>query len=452
MAQVQTVPPSLSGIELYRTLPKLRRHTLLGFADLTHRFGHIFRFKGLWTTFILTHPTDIEHVLQTNAQNYRKGRSYRVMRESTGDGLFVSEGEFWRRQRRLAQPAFHRGRLAGFAQTMIRATDEMLASWDSRFGRGEAFDVFAEMSALTLRIVGRTLFSTELSGETNAISRMLAIGQDFAIHRMWQTFKLPISLPLPAHRRFRSAMREGDRIIYGMLDERRRNSAIGKQPSDLLAMLMEARDQATGERMSDQQLRDEAFTIMVAGHETTALTLAWAWYLLARHPHIERQLHSEIETVLGGRAPTFEDLPHLKYALMVVQETLRLYPPAWALGRTSINADEIGGYHVPANSEILLMTYITHRHADFWDRPDEFIPERFAPGQTTGRQRFAYFPFGGGPRLCIGNNFALTEAQLVLAAVAQTYRLRLVSPAAIEPDPTVTLRPRTRIMAMLESA
>ncbi|MEJ7710228.1 MAG: cytochrome P450 [Pyrinomonadaceae bacterium] len=291
--------------------------------------------KVFWTTFILTHPTDIEHVLQTNAQNYHKGRSYRVMRESTGDGLFVSEGEFWRKQRRLAQPAFHRHRLAGFAQTMTRATEEMLASWDLRSGSGsEAFNIFAEMSALTLRIVGRTLFSTELAGETDAISRMLSVGQDFAIRRMWQTVKLPIGLPLPAHRRFQSAMREGDRIIYGMIDERRRRNTNEGLRDDLLEMLMEARDEATGEGMSNQQLRDEAFTIMVAGHETTALTLSWTWYLLAHHPHAERKLHTELASVLNGRTPTIEDLPNLKYTLMVIQETLRLYPPAWALGRT----------------------------------------------------------------------------------------------------------------------
>ena len=449
MAHLRTTPPGLSGIELYRTLPKLRRDTLRGFTDLTARFGHVVRFKGLWTTFILTHPQDIEHVLQTNAGNYRKGRSYRVMRESTGNGLFVSEGEFWRRQRRLAQPAFHRGRIAGFARTMAHATAEMLAKWDLRFTRGEAFDVFSEMSALTLRIVGRTLFSTELAGETDAISRMLAVGQDFAIRRMWQTFKLPLGWPLPAHRRFRSAMQEGDRIIYEMINEWRLGATEG-QPDDLLQMLMGARDEATGEGMSDRQLRDEAFTIMVAGHETTALTLAWTWYLLAHHPHIERKLHAETASVLKGRAPTFEDLPDLKYASMVIQETLRMYPPAWALGRTSIEADEVGGYHVPAKSEMLLFTYTTHHHADFWESPDEFIPERFAPEQVAARQRFAYFPFGGGPRMCIGNNFALMEAQLVLAMIAQKYRLRLVDDHTVEPDPTVTLRPRTRIVTTLE--
>jgi len=446
----QKVAPGLSGIALFKAMPQFRRNTLQAFSDLTHRFGHVVRFKGLWTSFMLTHPSDIEHVLQSNAQNYTKGRSYRVLKSSTGNGLFVSEGDFWRRQRRLAQPAFHRGRIAGFAQTMSDAATEMVEAWTARAARNESVELTAELRRLTLRIVGQTLFSTDLSEETAAISRMLSVGQEHAIRRMFNVVNLPESFPTSSNRRYHKALSEGDRVIYSMIDERRRGEK--SETNDLLAMLMRARDEETGEGMSDKQLRDEAFTIMVAGHETTVVALAWAFYLLSQHADVERKLLAELAAALDGRAPTYEDLPKLKYTSMIIQETLRLYPPAWALGRTTISDDEIGSYHIPAKAEIMLFPYITHRHPDFWDEPDEFDPERFAPERAESRSRYAYFPFGGGPRQCIGNNFALMKAQLILATVTQKFRLRPVPGQVIEPDASVTLRPRGGIRMNLQAA
>jgi len=450
MTGTRHAPPTLGFIELFRMIPLMRRHTLQSFTALTHRFGHIVRFKGLWTSFLLTHPHDIEHVLQTNARNYHKGRSYRVIKSATGNGLFVSEGDFWRRQRRLAQPAFHHQRIASFAQIMTNSTEEMLCGWRRSFARDEALEIVPEMMKLTLRIVGQTLFSTDLIEEAAAMGRMLNVGRDYAIRRMWQLIKLPESFPTRENRLYREAMREGDRVVYNMIKERR--SGAKKDAGDLLALLMEARDEGTGEGMSDKQLRDEAITIMVAGNDTTATALSWTWYLLARHADVEQKLHAELAAVLAGRTPTFEDLPNLKYTAMVIQEALRLYPPAWILGRMAIDEDEIGGFSIPAKSEIMLHTYMTHRHTDFWDEPEKFDPERFLPERSTMRLRYSYFPFGGGPRQCIGNNFALMEAQLILATVAQKYQLRLVSDQLIYPEASVTLRPRGEMLMKLHAA
>lgn len=440
-------PPGLGRRQFLRFVPEMRRDPLRAFAGLPRRFGDIVRMRGLWTSFQLNHPTDIEHVLQTNSANYHKGRNYREMRWSIGNGLLASEGDFWRRQRRLAQPAFHRQRLAAFARVMTDATRQMLDAWQARAAGREPFDVVPEMMRLSLRIAGLTLFSIDLTGETEQIARALDLARAHTIRRMWQVVRLPITFPTPANRRVLRALGESEKFIYEMIRARRQGEI---ETDDLLSLLMRARDEETGEVMSDKQLRDEAATILMAGHETTAIALSWTWYLLARHPHVEQKLHAELANVLDGRAPVFDDLPRLGYTRMIIEEAMRLYPPAWAVSRTAMGDDEIGGYHIPANSEILLLPYVTHRHPQFWEEPEQFDPERFTPERATQRPKFAYFPFGGGPRQCIGNNFALTEAQLVLAVVAQQYRLTLVPGHPIEPEPSITLRPRYGIMVTLE--
>ncbi|MDQ3744007.1 MAG: cytochrome P450, partial [Acidobacteriota bacterium] len=239
-----------------------------------------------------------------------------------------------------------------------------------------------------------------------------------------------------------------EQVIYQIIAEHRRRP--DANPDDLLSMLMLARDEETGAQMSDRQLRDEAATILTAGHETTAVALSWTWYLLSRHEEVERKLRAELSAVLAGRTPTFEDLPRLEYTLMVVEEALRLYPPAWVVGRRAIKDDEVGGWRVEAGSEVILSPYVTQRHPDFWDDPESFRPERFLPDGLAARPRFAYFPFGGGSRVCIGSNFALMEAQLVLATVAQKYRLRLLPGHAVEPEASFTLHPRKGIMMSLQ--
>lgn len=444
-----TSAPGVSGLALFRMMPEFRRDTLGTFVNLSRRYGDVVCFRGLWTSFMLTDPQHVEYVLQTNSRNYRKGRTYKEMQASTGNGLFVSDGEVWRRQRRLTQPAFHRQRVASFAKIMTDSVADMLEGWRPSAERGTPVQVDAEMLRLTLGIVGKALFSRDLSDEADTVGQAFDVIRRYVTNRVTSIIKLPASFPTPQNRRFRRAIANAEQVVYDLVAERRRG---GSSADDLLSMLMESRDEETGEGLSDRELRDQVITIMGAGYETTTQALAWTWYLLAKHPEIENQLRGEINSALGGRTPTYEDLPRLKYTLMVFQEAMRLYPPVWALARTAIDDDEIGGYRVPANAEILLFPYITHRHPKYWDNAEEFDPQRFSPEKEAARPRYAYFPFGGGPRLCIGNTFALMEAQLIIAMVVQRYRLQLAEGQTVEPEASVTLRPRDGIRMTLQPA
>jgi cytochrome P450 len=441
--------PTIGIVSLFRMMPEFRRDSLSAFVEIARRHGGIVRFRGFWTSFLLTDPEHVEHVLQTNSRNYRKGRVYKELIPSTGEGLFVTDGEVWRRQRRLAQPAFHRNRISSFAGIMTDSTHELLERWRPLAESGTPVQVDAEMLRLTLGIVGKSLLSRDLSDEAGAVGHSFDVIREAMMHRLTSFIKLPYSLPTPRNRRFQRAVADADEIVYGLIAERRRT---GSDADDLLSMLMAATDEETGEQMSDKELRDQALTIIGAGYETTTQALAWTWYLLAKHPHVEERLHAELESALGGRTATFENLPDLPYTLMVFQEAMRLYPPAWMLSRTAIEDDVIGGHVIPAGSEALLLTYLTHRDPRYWEAPDEFDPERFSPERSAARPRFSYFPFGGGPRQCIGNGFALMEAQLIIATVAQKYRLRLTDQATIEPEPAVTLRPRGGLRMKLVEA
>jgi cytochrome P450 len=296
------------------------------------------------------------------------------------------------------------------------------------------------MTRLTFQIVGRSLFGVDLSDDTGRVSRSFTYANQYIAELTSRPFSpLLIRLPSPGNRRLRAAIKELDEVVYKIIDERRRR---GQETGDLLSMLMSARDEDTGEAMDDAQVRDEVMTLMLAGHETTANALTWTWYLLSQNPAAEVKLHEELRRVLAGRSPTFEDLPGLKYTRMVIEEALRLYPPAYVISRLTGSADRVGYYHLPAGSSLLLSPYLTHRHPDFWPDPEKFDPERFNPDQPSDRPRYAYLPFGGGPRQCIGNTFAMTEAQLVLATMAQRVRLSLVHGHPVEFEPLITLRPK----------
>ena len=428
-------PPAVNYLRLFA----MRRDPLGAFQSLAREHGHVVRFKGLYTAYLLTDPSDVERVLQSNAHNYVKGRNYKKFRDSTGDGLLVSDGELWRRQRRLAQPAFHRRHLDAFAAVMAREAEAQVARWRPLAARNEIFDVAEEMMRLALRVVGLTMFSTDLTAEADVIGRSLDVIRAHAIRRMWQPVSIPANWPTPGNLRFRRALADGDRVINSMIDARRSGRV---ENEDLLSLLVKARDEETGAGMSDEQLRAEAVTIIGAGHETTAVTLSWLWYLLSEHREVEERLHAELGRELGGRTPTMEDLPRLRYARMVCEETMRLYPPAWAVSRTALGPDAYGGYPVAAGSEALLLAYVTHRHLDFWDDPDKFDPERFTPERSAARARYSYYPFGGGPRQCIGQHFAMAEMLIVLATVAQRYTLRLAPGREVVPEASITLRPR----------
>jgi cytochrome P450 len=395
-------------------------------------------------SFLINKPEYIEHVLLTNHANYSKSQFLRrMLGPILGDGLLTSEGELWRRQRRIAAPAFHNKRIASFVDTFAACTQAMLTRWRTL---PQPFEVTAEMMGLTLDIIARTMLSTDVRGEVEAVRRLMEIVVSMR-PSVPDLLGLPQWLPRRQPAAYRRTVAQFEALVAGFLAERR---ADGIDRGDLLAMLLAARDPDTGEGMSDKQLRDEILTIFLAGHETTANALAWVWYLLARHPQAEARLHEELDRVLGGRAPAYADIAELKWTRMVIEETLRLYPPAHTIARTALGEDRIGGVRVPAGAFISISMYVTHRNPNLWPQPERFDPERFAPAEVARRHRFAYLPFGGGPRICIGSSFALAEAQVVVAAVAQRYRVRLAPGQVVEPIGLITLRPKGGIKMTLE--
>jgi cytochrome P450 len=393
-----------------------------------------FRFAHLPMT-LLSDPETIKHVLQTNNKNYSKGIEYEHLKPVLGNGLLTSEGDFWLRQRRLAQPAFHRDKIAHFASQMVTCTEGMLKTWENK----KSLDVHSEMMHLALDIVGRTLLSTNVLDEANEVEKALEVSISESYHRVQALVNLPLWLPVPRHLRYNKSRESLNKIVAKIIDGRRNSD---KRYNDLLEMLMDVQDEDTGEKMSDKQLRDEIMTIFLAGHETTANALTWGLYLLSQNPEIEKKYLDEIDTVLGGKTPSFDDLKNLPYLTQIIHEVLRLYPPAWILGRTALDDDVINGYPVKKGNNVMISPYQIHRSKFYWENPDDFIPERFTPEKMKELHKFVYFPFGGGPRFCIGNNFALIEMQLIFAMIGQKYKLLLQPGFKVELDPLITLRPK----------
>jgi len=386
---------------------------------------------------LVNHPDYVQRVLVGNHANYAKGRLNRqILGPSLGQGLLTSEGEFWRRQRRIAAPAFHHRRLAALAGLMVEVAQGVSARWRSL----PEIDVGQEMMSLTMEIVARALFSRDVAGSVPALGAAIdTLIESFGRPAVPDLLGLPEWLPRRRDPAAKRALAYVDSVIYEIIRSRRAASA---SPDDLLGMLLEARDEETGEGMTDRQLRDEVMTLFAAGHETTAVALTWCWSLLGRHPEVERRLHAEVDEVLAGRAPAFEDLERLPYARMVVEETMRLYPPAYSLNRVALADDAMGPHVVRKGTLVTVSPWVTHRNPLLWPDPLAFDPERFRPEAVRERHRYAYFPFGGGPRVCIGNAFALMEARLALAVLAQDWRLAPNSGPAPRPQARVTLRPR----------
>jgi len=424
-----------------------RRDPLAMMQAALREHGDIVRYDA-WplVAHLVFHPEHIKYVLQDNNRNYWKGNLIGRVKPLIGEGLFTSEGDFWRRQRRLAQPAFHRQRIETFASIMSTAGARMLAGWEDIAAQDKPFDLMEEMSRVTLSVVGQALFGIDLIGAAGGVGRAMLVALQFVSEEAFHFFPAVLALPTPRNLRFKRARAELDRVVLGIIERRRQATDAG---DDLLAMMMEARDAETGEGMSDRQLRDEIMTFILAGHETTAVTLAWAWHLLAQHPGVAGRMHDEVSTVLAGNAPTLADLPRLEHTRRVIDETLRLYPPVAAISRETFAADEIGGYAIPAKTGVMLSPYVTHRHPALWPDPDHFDPQRFTPEQCARRPRFAYFPFGGGPRLCIGNEFALMEATILLAMMAQRYRIEAAPGHVVRHEVRVTLRPRQPMLMRL---
>lgn len=384
----------------------------------------------------------VKRILLDNVGNYPKSVTYRNnLRPFLGDGLLISEGEFWKRQRRLAQPAFHLRRLRALASTMAGCAAAMAARWSD----GTIVDVMAQMNAVTMEIVAKTLFGTDVSAEIGEVAEAMAVLQEETGRVRFTAFlELPEFVVRPRGRAFRRAVATLDRIVNRIVAERRAAASRGEPPrDDLLSMLLEARDADTGESMTDRQLRDELVTLFLAGHETTAIALAWTFHLLAQNPEPEAKLHAEVDAVLGGRdAPAFEDLERMPYARMVAEEAMRLYPPAYVFSRRSLAEDRLGPYRMPAGAHIVISPYALHRRPDYWPEPEAFHPARFAPGAEQSRPRYAYLPFGGGPRVCIGSAFAMMEHAIVLGAVARRWRLEAIPGREVRTEPRITLRPK----------
>jgi cytochrome P450 len=388
------------------------------------------------------HPDLVEEVLVNQHRKFIKHYRLRKTGRTLGQGLVTSEGALWHSQRKLAQPAFHRERINRYGQLMVSYAERMLASWAG----GQVRDVHADMTKLTLEIVAKTLFDAEIGGESADASAAMETLERGFIARTGRLIAPPFWLPTPLNLHLQRAVRRLERIILSIIAERRKS---GEDRGDLLSMLLHAQDEDSGRRMSDQLLRDEVMTLFMAGHETTANTLAWAWLLLAQHPEAEDQLHDELDRILAGRSPTVADLPRLSYTERVVTETLRVLPTVWTIGREAIEPVELGGYRIPAGMTVFMPQWVIHRDARWFDDPEVFRPERWADGLMQRIPRYAYFPFGGGPRICIGNNFAMMEATLILATIAQRYQLTLAPDAVIKLLPSMTLRPAHGIKVVL---
>jgi cytochrome P450 len=433
-------PTGPKGHLLMGVLPRVRRDTL-GFLSETPRlYGPVARYRlGPLQSYLVTHPDGVKRVLQDHVANYTKDHlSYGMVRWIAGNGLVTSQGDFWLRQRRLAQPAFHRQRIGAMAGLMTQATNELLERWADVAAQGKPLHVGPEMMGLTLRIVGDALFGANMAQTTAVVGQAFDVLSAQVVNR-FRTFNvLPPILPTRSDRAFRAAIKTLRGVVQGLITERRKS---GEDRGDLLSMFMLARDEETGAQMDDTQLVDEAVTMMVAGHETTATTLSWVWALLHQHPEVEAKVHAEVDSVLAGRTPGLEDLPRLPYVRMVVDEALRLYPPVYVLSRKVLKDDELCGFRIRGGASVDISPYATHRLPELWEEPEQFRPERFAPEQAAGRPRFAYFPFIAGPRQCIGNAFALMEAQLIIACVSQRFRPRMVPGYTPTPEPLVTLRP-----------
>jgi len=440
--QVIVRPPGPSNLPIIGQLRPFRANPLEFIRKATREYGDLVYFRvASQHLYVVGHPDYVREILVTHQNNFVKSRALQRAKILLGEGLLTSEGEHHRRQRRLVQPAFHRERLAGYAAAMSASAVRARERWQT----GSSMDVSVEMAKLTLSVVAKTLFSADIDAEAQEIGAAMT-----TILELFKVLLMPFSeymdkLPLPATRRFQKARARLDATIYGLIAERRSS---GIDAGDLLSMLLLAQDE--GDEMTDEQIRDEAMTLFLAGHETGANALTWSWYLLSQHPYAERRLHEEIDSVLGDRPPELADLPNLRYAEMILAEALRLYPPAWAIGRKAIGEFALGGYDIPAGSICIVSPFVIQRDPRWFPDPEKFDPERWTPEAREARPKFSYFPFGGGARVCIGERFAWMEGVILLATIAQKWRFRLGQGQQVEPLPLVTLRVKNGLRMIAE--
>ena len=430
------IPPGPRNHPIIGNLGAFRRDAPGFLLETARTYGDIAFFRlGSQRVYLLNHPDHIRDVLVTRQHDFTKSRMLQRSKVLLGEGLLTSEAPHHTRQRRMVQPAFHRERLAGYGQTMAEYAGRRREAWQD----GQPLDMDQEMMRLTLAVVAKTLFNADVEAEAAEIGEALT-----QVLELFRIVNLPFSsllqkLPVPPTLRFQRAKARLDQTIYRIISERR---ASGEDKGDLLSMLMMARDEAGTGGMSDQQVRDEALTLFLAGHETTAVALTWTWYLLSQHPDIESRFHAELKTVLGGRLPSPMDIPSLRYTEMVFTEAMRLYPPAWAIGRMARTEHEVAGYVIPPRGIVLMSPYVTHHDPRWYPDPDRFDPSRWTPEERAKRPRFAYFPFGGGARVCVGEPFAWMEGILLLAAIGQRWRFELAHGHPVGYRALITLRTR----------
>ena len=443
-------PPGPGGLPFLGSMLKAKENPLRFSLDLVGEYGDIVQFKiGFYTGYLLNHPDYVQHVLNVNQRNYSKDNyNYRKLKPVLGNGLITADGEHWRRERSLIQPVFQRNHITEFGNKIIKSTNKMLDRWEAQTVNGNTLDISAEMMKLTLRIISQSLFGTDLGTSVQTVEKAFnTLNEDIA-YRFKHVYVAPHWVPTPRNRAFREARDELNRIVLEII-EKRRNDTLAR--NDLLDTLLSARADYSGEKeITDQQIRDEVMTLMLAGHETTANLLTWACYLVSQHPGVEDKLMEELDAVCGNRTPGVEDIRALKYTEMVLQETMRLYPPVWIISRKAVNKDEVGNYTIPAGTTVTICLYTLHRHPDNWESPVEFNPGHFSTKRVRNRHKYAYIPFGGGPRSCIGKYFAMMEAQLILAMILRRYKLTLATDLPVEPEPLVTLRPRNGLKMMVE--
>ncbi len=428
-ANEQRLPPSPHG-----SIREMVRDPLNFFLGLTRQYGDVVCYRPAPdTAYLINHPDYVRHVLVENHRNYSKDTySLQVFKKVVGDGLVTSEGEAWRQQRRMMQPAFHHTRLEALDQMIVGAAQAMLARWQSHYAANQSIDIAREMASLTLTVTTRALFGVDLGDEVNRIGE-------------WVN-QAAVQFEKPSRPQVQESAREIRAIVTRIIQQRQHDF---EDQGDLLSSMILAHDETSQLKMDDRQLADQVMTLLIAGYETTANALTWTWFLLSQHPGTFERLRQEVRQALPDRLPVTADLERLPYVRMVLDEALRLYPPAWMIGRRALAPDQIGGYKVGANTVIAICAYTLHRHPQFWDQPEVFDPERFRPGAARLLHKYAYIPFGAGPRACIGNHFGLLEASLILACVAQQYELRLAPGIVVQPQPLFVLRPNRDLLMTL---
>ena len=436
MKNIKKLPPGPTGFFPFGKYSKIfKRDPMELFLRINHDYGEIASFSvfGIRVTSI-TNPTDVKYVLQENSSNYTKSITYNEIKHILGQGLLTSEGSFWKRQRRITQPAFKKSMIESFSSIVLEESDKLIKSLENK----TTTDIAEDMMKITFTVVGKALFQKDLGEKAKSISSALEEALVLVQKRIQHLIKFPLGFPTPKNNRLNNAVSTMQMVVDDLIAERR------KSPSgqgDLMDFLMSTRDEETGESMSDKQIRDEVLTFLLAGHETTSNALSWAIYLLSIHPEIRNKVREEVYPVIRTGL-SYSSLEHLPYTKNVIQEAMRLYPPIWIIERSPIKDDEIGGYFIPAGSIVSVCINSIHRHKDFWINPEGFDPERFSSENSSSRPNFAYLPFGGGPRICIGNHFAMMEATLILANLVHHYDLNILSLSKIEKNPLITLRPK----------